>query len=359
MHKARCKAVARLFAARGVVCAALIASAQLVSGAEAVSTPRKAEQLKKPELVFRFALQPNPPNKVWEAANLVRGELERLSGGRIQVMFYDSGVLGAERQLLEACYLGVIEMVQCTSSVVTTIDPTFSLLDMPYLFVSEEHHLKVMNGPIGREWLEGLRRHRLQGLAFYSCGFRHMFNSKGRAIRTPADLQGLKIRVMESPVMIQSINAMGASATPMTASELFQALKTGVVDGAENNPNVFISDKFYEADCRNFSFTRHFANQHVLLVNRDWFDRLGKTHPDLQQLIRDVPRDILPEYDRRWEIAVEEAVKEIEARGVKINQIDDVKPFIERVQGVYDEFFKKYPQVPRNLVDRVRKEAGL
>ena len=230
------------------------------AGGEASPSPAK-----KPELVFRFALQPNPANKVWEAANLVRQELEERSDGRIQVMFYDSGTLGAERQILETCYLGVVEMVQCTSSVVTTIEPTFSLLDMPYLFIDEEHHQRVMNGPIGQELLDGLRRHRLQGLAFYSCGSRNMFNRAGREIRRPEDMKGLKIRVMESPVMLASLNAMGASATPLSAGEMFQALKTGVVDGAENNPQVFISEKFYEAGCMNFSKTRHFANQHVLV----------------------------------------------------------------------------------------------
>ena len=311
----------------------------------------------KPELVFRFALQPNPANKAWEAANLVKGELESQSDGRIKVMFYDSGVLGAERQLLETCYLGMIEMVQCTSSVVTTIDPAFSLLDIPYLFVNESHHRKVLNGTIGQELLDGLNRHRLQGLAFYSCGFRNIFNAKGREIRRPMDLSGLKIRVMESPVMINSLNAMGASATPFSAGELFQALKTGVVDGAENNPQVFTSEKFYEAGCMNYSLTMHFANQHVLVVNYEWFEKLKKTHPDLYQLICDVPRQVMEEYNRRWDEAVNAAIDEMKERKVVINEVDDINAFIERVESVYDDFFKRYPQVDRSLVKRIRQES--
>ncbi len=129
---------------------------------------------KDAELVFRMALQPNEANKVWEAANLVKQELERRSNGRIRVMFYSSGVLGNELQLLETCYLGIIEMVQVTSSVVTTLDPTFDTFDMPFLFLNEDHHQKVLNGEIGTELLDGLNKNKLQGLAFYSCGFRSM-----------------------------------------------------------------------------------------------------------------------------------------------------------------------------------------
>ena len=115
------------------------------------------------ELVFRLALQPNEANKAWEAANLVRQELEKRSNGRIRVMFYPSGVLGNERQLLETCYLGIVEMVQVTSSVVTTLDPTFDTFDMPYLFLDENHHQKVLNGKIGEELLNNLNKNELQG----------------------------------------------------------------------------------------------------------------------------------------------------------------------------------------------------
>ena len=330
-----------------------------LDGCKESSSGRKDNDSKtQPELVFRFALAANPANKAWEAASLIKEELERASNGQIKIMFYDSGVLGSERQLLETCYLGVIEMVQCTSSVVTTIDPTFSLLDLPYLFINEEHHLKVMNGTIGSEILDGLREHKLQGLAFFSCGFRNMFNTRGKQICQPEDMYGLKIRVMESPVMIKSINHMGASATPLSATELFQALKTGVVDGAENNPQVFISEKFYEAGCMNYSNTRHFANQHVLVVNRDWFDKLKHSHPHLHRLVKNVPRKIIDEYNTRWNLAVSSAEAEMLKRGVTMNEIEDLTNFIKAVQPVYDEFFAGHKDIPEEVVDRIRQEAN-
>ena len=308
-----------------------------------------------PELVFRLALQPNEANKAWEAANLVRHELQRRSNGRIKILFYPAGVLGNERQILETCYLGIIEMVQCTSSVVTTLDPTFDTLDMPYLFIDEEHHQRVLNGGIGRELLDGLRRNKLRGLAFYSCGFRNIYANK--PVTSPEDLDHMKIRVMESPVMIESLNRMGASATPLSASEVFTALKTGVVDGAENNPNVFVSAAHIEA-VTHYSLTRHFANQHVLVANKTWLDTIKEKHPDLYQLIVEVPRAVIPEYNRLWGLAETQAYKDIKTHGGTINQVskEHILSFMRKVEPVYES---KQGSVPPELVKRIRGEAGL
>jgi tripartite ATP-independent transporter DctP family solute receptor len=310
---------------------------------------------KDAELVFRMALQPNEANKVWEAANLVKQELERRSNGRIRVMFYPSGVLGNELQLLETCYLGIIEMVQVTSSVVTTLDPTFDTFDMPFLFLNEDHHQKVLNGEIGTELLDGLNKNKLQGLAFYSCGFRSIYANK--PVTSPEDLSGMKIRVMESPVMIESLIKMGASATPLSASEVFTALKTGVVDGAENNPNVFVAAAHIEA-VKYYSLTRHFANQHVLVANKKWLETVKENHPDLYELLITVPRDIINEYNIRWNKAIDIAFRDMTEQGGTIVELEkeNILRFVENVQPVYD---MNKETVPPELVERIRKEAEL
>jgi len=300
-------------------------------------------------IVFRIAIQPDPTNKAWDAANLFRQEIETRSDGKIKVMFYDTGILGAERQILESCYFGIIEMVQVTSSVVSTVDPLYNALDMPYLFYNEEHHQKILNGPLGEELLDDLNKYGFKGIAFYSCGFRHFFNSK-KPLNTPSDLRGLKIRVMESPMMMASVSAMGASPTPLSASELYSSIKTGVVDGAENNPQVFVS-QHYDDVCKYFSLTGHFANQHVLIANAKWFQSLS---PESRKLIENCAKDIIPAYNEIWNEAVEKAMKEMESRGVKVNKIDDINPFIESVETVY----KKYSNiVPESLVKKISEET--
>jgi tripartite ATP-independent transporter DctP family solute receptor len=270
-------------------------------------------------------------------------------------MFYPAGVLGNERQLLETCYLGIIEMVQVTSSVATTLDATFDTLDMPYLFINEEHHKKVLGGPIGREFMDGLNKYGLQGLAFYSCGFRNIYANK--PVSSPEDLDRMKIRVMESPVMIDALNLMGASATPLSASEVFTALKTGVVDGAENNPNVFVSAAHIEA-VKYYSLTKHFANQHILIANKKWLDKIKEKHPDLYKLIIEVPIQITPEYDKRWNKAEQTAYDTIIEKGGTITDVseENILKFVERVKPIYE---KKKITVSPELVERIRKETGL
>ena len=160
-----------------------IAAALLQLGA--CGSPGSAERAgaggSEPALVFRLANELTPEGKIWDVSRLFKEELEkaspdgRIAEGEIEVVFYDQGMVGTERQLLENAYFGVMEVVQINSAIVTTIDPAYNLFDLPYIFVSEEHHEAVLNGEIGDLFLERLRQHNLVGLGFYGLGFRHMF----------------------------------------------------------------------------------------------------------------------------------------------------------------------------------------
>lgn len=316
----------------------------------------------EPRLVFRLALELKPETKIWDASRLLKEELEKASpdgsiaAGEIHVEFYDRGSIGTERQLLEACYLGVLEVVQINSSVVTTVEPYYSLLDLPYVFVSERHHEAVLNGPIGNELLDKLQDHGLQGLSFYCAGFRNMFYRRQAddCAETPAGLEGLKIRVMESPVMIESINAIGPTATPIPFSELYQSLRTGVVDGAENSGTVFVSSKYYETGCDCFTLTEHFTNQHVMVANRAWLESLPTRYSNR---IRDVARDIVPAFNGIWDKANAGAEEEMRSVGVTVNRVSEKHEFLDRVRPIAAKFFGTHPHVSRELYDRILSEA--
>jgi len=317
-------------------------------------------QQAKPKLVFRLALELKPETTIWEASNLLKTRLEQASpdgkikAGEIKVMFYDRGSIGTERQLLETCFLGVVEVVQINTSVVTTIDPTYSILDLPYLFLNEAHHESVIYGPIGQRFLDRLQQHGLQGLSFYGTGFRNMFYKSNKAVERPEDLKGLKIRVMESPVMIRSINAMGASATPIPFSELFQAMKTGVVDGAENSAKVFISSKYEETGCNHFTLTEHFANQHLIIATNDWLKSL---EPKYRDRIVEVSQNARKEFNTLWDSNVTEARQQITAAGIGINSIPDKSLFVESVKDISSDFFKSNPKLSRDLYDQILRAA--
>lgn len=311
-------------------------------------------------LRFRLGLELNADTKIWEVSNLFKSELEKASPkdnikeGEIEVEFYDQGSIGSERQLLEAGYFGVVEMMQVNTAVVTAIEPAFGILNLPYLFQDEAHHQRVLNGEPGREILLMLAKHNLQGLGFYSAGFRNMFYKYSTDIpcpNSPADLRGLKIRVMESPTMISTINAMGSSAAPLPFSELYQGIKTGVVDGAENSAKVFISSRYHEAGINCFTLTEHTTDQHVLIANRDWLESLD---PKYKRRIEEVSRDIIPAFNSIWEETTLNALSQIEEVGVRINGVENKDAFLKAVEPVYAHFFKSYPEVSYSLYETIK-----
>ncbi|WP_405380355.1 TRAP transporter substrate-binding protein DctP [Maribacter sp. LLG6340-A2] len=313
-----------------------------------------------PKLRFRLALELKPETKIWEVSNLFQTELEKASDkfdikeGEIKVDFYDQGAIGTERQLLEACNFGVIEMVQVNSAVVTSIEPAFAILNLPYLFKNEAHHQNVLNGNTGKEMLNLLEQHSLKGLGFYSAGFRSMFYKFPKekpCIQKPDELNGLKIRVMESPTMIATINAMGASASPLPFSELYQGIKTGVVDGAENSAKVFTSYHYEEAGCNCYTLTEHSTDQHVLIANEDWLNSL---EPKYRKRILEVSKDIIEPFNIIWKKTTEKALIQIENDAVRVNVIADKSDFVTSVQPVYNHFFQLYPNVSKSLFNQIK-----
>jgi len=154
--------------------------------------------------------------------------------------------------------------------------------------------------------------------------------------------------------MINSINAIGASATPIPFSELFQALKTGVVDGAENSAKIFMSYKYDEAGCNCFTLTEHFATQHALVANRSWLDNL---EPKYKKRILEVAEEIVPAFDKIWNDAIAGALQAMQEKGITVNRISNKKAFVDRVESVSEQFFESYPVVPRTFYDRIRNIA--
>lgn len=341
------------------ILAVILAAGYILSSCK--TGPGSPDVTAGPELVFRLASELKPDSRIWEASRLFKDEIEKASPdgkireGEISVVFYDQGMIGTERQLLENCFFGVVEMVQVNSSVVTTIDPAFSILDLPYLFVDEEHHEEVLYGEIGQQFLDRLGMMRLKGIGFYGTGFRNLFykvNEGDSCAQTPEDLNGLKIRVMESPIMINSINSIGARATPIPFSELFQALKTGVVDGAENSARIFISYKYHETGCNCFTLTEHFANQHIIIANSKWFESL---EPGYQSRIIEVARMTAPMFDSIWTETTSVSLREMQDRGVTVNRIGNKTPFIERGAGVIRDYRAGNPDLPLELLDRIQE----
>jgi tripartite ATP-independent transporter DctP family solute receptor len=333
--------------------------AMLWMAAGCASPATKGMETIEPKLVFRLASEMKPDSRIWEAGNLLRNELEKASpdgsvaAGEIEVVFFDQGTVGSERSLLESCYFDVLEMVQVNSSVVTTLDPAYNVLNLPYLFVSGQEHHEVLYGSIGQKFLERLDRYGLTGLGFYGTGFRNMFYKHSGhpfGVSGPEDLRGLKLRVMESPIMINSLNAIGPTATPIPFSELFTSIKTGVVDGADNSAKIFMSYKYYEAGCNQFTLTEHSTDQHVIIANGKWFSSL---EPRYQKRIREAVEISQQQFNSIWAQTTAESMVQMQEQGVTVNMVEDKSAFIRAANPVVESFAGRYGPEAEELLDEI------
>ncbi|MEX2351181.1 MAG: TRAP transporter substrate-binding protein [Balneolaceae bacterium] len=318
-----------------------------------------ADSEKEPGLAFRLSLELNQQTRLWDASHFFRTELMKASPehgieeGEIRVEFYDSGKIGTERQLLEANYFGVVEVIQINSSVLTTVAPAFSILDLPFVFYNNDHLKATLYGDIGRQMMDRLEPHGLYGLSFYSGGFRNMFYRRQgeQCAETPEDLEGLRLRVMESPVMISAMNAMGPRATPIPHSEVYQSIRTGVIDGAENSPAIVASYRYHETGVNCLTISEHFTNQHIMVANKKWLDSL---EPKYRDRILQVAEEIVPAFNQAWDTSMDEAYLTLEQQGITVNEVPDKQPFFDRTSAIAESFLSNNPNVPRELYQQIQ-----
>ena len=204
---------------------------------------------------------------------------------------------------------------------------------MPFLFRSTDHMRHVLDGPIGEDILKSCEKNGFIGLAWYDSGSRSMYTTK-RPIKTLADAKGMKIRVQQSDMWVAMMQAMGANATPLPYAEVYTALKTGVVDAAENNWPSYESSRHYEA-AKIYSVTEHSMAPEVLVFSKKVWDGLSK---DEQAIIRDAARQSVPYMRKLWDEREASARKTVEAAGSQIVTDVDKKSFSDAMAPVYAKF---------------------
>ncbi|MCL2044621.1 MAG: TRAP transporter substrate-binding protein [Treponema sp.] len=187
------------------------------------------------------------------------------TNGRINIQVYNNSVLGQERETIEMTQTGAIHFIRVGINPLTVLNPQLNALGMPFLFRDRAHKFRVLDGPIGDEIRAMLIPQNLYGLCWYDAGFRNFYNSQ-REIRTPADLQGMRIRVQESALMMDMVRLLGASPTPMAYGEIYTAIQNGIVEGAENNWPSYITAGHYEV-ASFFTENQHMASPEMILVN--------------------------------------------------------------------------------------------
>ena len=272
-----------------------------------------------------------------EAIKYMGELLDTWTNGRIKIKIFHSMQLGGEKEALEQVQIGALEMTRVSVGVVGPIVKEFDAFNLPYFFRSIDHMHKVVDGEIGTNLLNKLEAGGLIGLGYMDAGSRSFYN-KVRPINTPADLKGLKIRVMQNPVFVDMVNSLGGNGIQVSFSELYTALQTGVVDGAENNPPTLFNHKHYEI-AKYYSLTRHLIVPEIFVFSKKVWDTLSDLD---RQLIRKASALVVRRERELWAAKEAADMANLKKVGTVINEVPDTAPFIAATQVVRDELGKKF-----------------
>jgi tripartite ATP-independent transporter DctP family solute receptor len=276
-------------------------------------------------------------------------KLETATNGRLSLQSYPGGVLGGPKEVIEQLQVGAVQMyaagVGWLGSVVTDIN----VFNLPFVFRDTTQMQKVVDGALGKELLDRITNHPtagLVGLCWLDAGARSFYDSR-KPIHTIADLKGLKIRVQGNPMFVDMMNALGGNGVPLGYDQVFSALQTGVIDGAENNMPSFVFDNHYQV-AKFYTLTEHLIVPDVLVASRKSWDSLSK---DDQALITKLSRDVQMENRQLWNQYETAAMEKAKAAGVQIFDVlpADKKAFQDAVKPVWDKYGAPFAGVIKQI----------
>jgi tripartite ATP-independent transporter DctP family solute receptor len=270
--------------------------------------------------------------------------LEEKSGGQFTLDVHHGGTLGGEKETIEQTIRGDLDINRISAAPVAEFSPRIGIFSLPYLFTDRQHMWTVLDGEIGQEILESIQSSGIIGLCYYDAGARS-FYTRERLIETPGDLKGLTIRVMQNEVVVAGVEAMGASATPLSWTEVYTSLQTGHIDGAENNPPTLSESLQYEV-AKFYSLTEHTRIPEVVIVSRKTWETLSAGE---QKLLREAAQASVPVERKRWAQYEEKAMANLKKQGVSITEPNQ-EPFRAAVAPVYRKYASEYG----DLIERIR-----
>ena len=266
------------------------------------------------------------------------------TNGEINVDVFHGGVLGSQPDALEQVRIGAIEIGNFNLGPIGPMVKESNLVSLPFIFKSVPHMFRVLEGEAGEIIANAMGEAGVLPLAWIDAGARSFYSQK--PIKTPDDVKGLKIRVMNNDLYTAMISAMGGNPSPMAFSEVHQSLKTGVVDGAENNFPSFKNVGHYEVTTH-YSLSEHLIIPECICVNTQKFNALS---PGLQSAVRSAAEEAALYQRELWAVQSKQARTDVEQAGITINEIADKSPFQNAMVSVYDEYLQANPDM-RRLVD--------
>lgn len=289
------------------------------------------ETLNQPKTI-KLAHGLDTSHPVHKAMVFMGQELQKNSEGVLKLEIYPNQQLGSERQCLELLQIGSLDMTKVSAAVMENFSPNMKVLGLPFLFKNKTHTFRVLDGEVGKSLLNGGKKYWLKGLGYYDAGSRS-FYTKEAPVEKPENLEGLKIRVMESVTAMNMVSSLGGSPTPISYGELYTALQQGVVDGAENNPPSFFLSRHYEV-CKFYSLDEHTTIPDVLIMSTHLWNKLSPK----EQVWVQKAADASVKYQRKlWAKAETEALEAVQKAGVTVVK-PDKSLFQDKVSMMYEDY---------------------
>ena len=291
---------------------ALFLAVTLAAGAMAL--PAQAADIQTRLIRFGYGL--NQDSNQGRAVQVFADEVAKLSGGKMKIRAVGAAALGSDVQMQQALIGGAQEMMVGYTATLVGITPEMALWDTPFLFNSGEEADQVLDGKTGQAIMHKLEDKGLVGPVYWENGFRNLTNSQ-KPVKGPEDLSGLKLRVMQNNVFLETFQRLGANAVPLPFSELFTVLETKTVDGQENPYNTILSSKFYEVQ-KYLSITNHVYSPWIVTASKKWWDGLSADERDVLLKAAAVSRDF-ERKDTRAE--ADKALAQLKADGMQVNTV--------------------------------------
>jgi tripartite ATP-independent transporter DctP family solute receptor len=274
-------------------------------------------------------------------------KLETATNGRLSVQMFASMQLGGEKEAIEQAQVGAIQFARVSVGTLGPVIDELNVFNLPFLFRNTAHMQKVIDGPIGQELLDkvtGNPKAGLIGICWMDAGARSIYDTK-KPINNIGDLKGLKVRVMGNPMFVDMMNALGGNGVAMGYDQVFSALQTGVVDGAENNPPSFVFDNHYQV-AKYYTLTEHLIVPEMLVFSKKTWDTLSK---DDQALLVKFGKEAQQEERVLWNKYEKDAIDKAKAAGIEIIELADKKPFQDAVKPVWDKYGPKFAEMIKRI----------
>ena len=308
----------------------------VAAGAAAVSRRSFAQQ----KIILK-ASDVHPEGYPTVAATEEMGKkLAQATGGRLSLQMFAAMQLGGEKEAIEQAQVGALQLARVSVGALGPVVDDLNVFNMPFLFRNTAHMQRVIDGPIGQELLDKVTNSpqaQLVGLCWMDAGARNMYDTK-RPIHQLGDLKGLKMRVIGNPIFVDMMNALGGNAVAMGYDQVFSALQTGVIDGAENNPPSYVFDHHYEV-AKHYTLTEHLIVPEILVFSKRTWSALSAGD---QALVRRLAREAQLEERRLWEQYEQKAYAKMKEAKIDVIQVADKRPFQDAVKPVWDKYGPKY-----------------